>query len=1250
MGGDLHQVIADELESIALEGHDLSALDEAKAQGAALGAISSLIRRPFKTEFPPLMAALLLKMPGGKWKFAVTVHHLVCDGWSLEVLARDFLEIYRALSAGELPSLPQLEMDYSDFAMREQSKTIDRADSASRLSFWTKYLDGIASLESYTKPSMITFPRGAIEIRTTVSDIPTKVRLLARQEGVTPFVIYLSAYCALLSRYFDQDDFVVGIPSAGRDDPDYHDVVGLFVDLFPFRCPSITEVTFLSLVQITQNQVLECLEKLVPLESLISHLNPLRQGARHPIFQATFQWGLLNATEPATAAAIHNGTSRFDLSLQVLESSNKTEFVLEYAVELFNQPSARDFLHILESYLSHLLDWPSQPIDSFDLSANGHPPASTFAGKEVALSATGGILDALSRHSVESPNKAAVVDADGTPMTYSGLSDAVTSLASELTTRGLSSGDLIPIVLPRSSEWIVSLLAAWRIGAGFASIEPEQPESRISLLLHRMDSHYVIAKQEYSSQIETIHVRKDLTDYAQFRSHVAEDIPLHNVAYVIFTSGSTGIPKGVVINHLGVSNLVQWHLAEYGVSPEDRAGLTSSIGFDAAIWETLPYLAAGATLYVTPDPVRIDPLALQEWLLENQISIAFVPAPMVEPLLSLPWPENVALRIMLTGGDRLLYRPPPGLPFRLVNHYGPTEATVVATAGFVEPSLDSKPSIGLPIQNTEIHIVDRKGRLVPSGMLGEILIGGVGVGQGYLDDPAATERAFITHGRTGRRLYRSGDLARVTDGQIQFSGRRDHQIKVRGYRVELAEIEWALLAHPVVSASVVLTSERGAAQIHAFATVAGDVTPAELRTFMEGKLPVYMLPTSLTIVDEFPMTINGKIDRNSLLRSVATAKLPMISRALPDLTEERLVVLWQELLEVEAGPDDDFFEIGGNSLLAIALMAKVHRVFGQDIRLGEFLESPTIAHLASQISRGGPKTHSCIVSIASDGAGTPLFFFHPGCGDILHLRYLKAVAADRPILGLLPIGQDGIVNSVASIKDMAAHYLFEITQIQPTGPYLIAGYSVGGLAALEIAHQLMSKGETIAFLGLFEATLPSKGLGAFHLGEVLRYSRLEELRHDLESVKRAKEALKVQFPTIERNEESLGRALEALRQWCDVIWEELRTHNLLAQVTDRDVLYRALEAWAKYLYAARTYLPPSYSGDAFIFKGKETADSPIEAEWQKFIRGTVRVVTVDSEHLDFMKDSTLDGVFAELLNQSDRNSRLRSVTKAHFNK
>ena len=579
------------------------------------------------------------------------------------------------------------------------------------------------------------------------------------------------------------------------------------------------------------------------------------------------------------------------------------------------------------------------------------------------------VPDMVSDQVKRNPRRIALVD-DSMQVTYSELDHCTNRLAHDLQAVGAGPDTIVAVCMRRSVLMVVASLAVMKAGAAYLPIDPNYPSERLSFILADAKVPFILSDSMVAGRLPQgswqiiLLDRDDVTRATSSTWETGRICPDH-LAYVIYTSGSTGTPKGVEITHKSLSNLVLWHQKEFAVTAEDRVAQFLSFGFDAAVTELWPHLAAGAMLHVTPEEFRSSPELLKDWLVAHEITIALVPTFFAERLIMLEWPPKAKLRLLLTGAEALHRYPPPGLPFALINNYGPTEATVVATSGRVESAkqgCEQSPPIGRPIDGAEVYIVDQSLHPVPRGEVGELCIGGAGVGRGYVNSPELTAKKFAPNpfmNRPDARLYRTGDLGRwLPDGQIEYMGRMDDLIKIRGYRVEPNEVIAVLETHPAIQASAVIEQRDGEENQRLVAYLVlnraqAAPTASTLRDHLRRRLPEYMIPAAFIVLPELPLTANGKIDYKTLPNLDVIAILPNDNYLSPrTVLEDKLSAMVSNLLGVrQVGVNDNFFLIGGHSLFGTQLIARIQDNFGVELPLRTVFEFPTSALLANEIER-----------------------------------------------------------------------------------------------------------------------------------------------------------------------------------------------------------------------------------------------------------------------------------------------------------
>jgi amino acid adenylation domain-containing protein len=596
------------------------------------------------------------------------------------------------------------------------------------------------------------------------------------------------------------------------------------------------------------------------------------------------------------------------------------------------------------------------------------PEAQAVEDQQLKIPAPGwnpsSVLQWVEHRAQANPDAAAVMSGAGT-MTYGEMNRRANLLARHLRTVGVGLEKLVGVYMERSAASVVAALATFKAGGAYLPLDPALPEERLAFMLADAKVTAVIASEALSAHLPEgpwAVVNADEFNSAPSACACQEsevEIAAENLAYVIYTSGSTGQPKGVEITHGSLMNLVSWHVRAFGVNAADRATLQAAVGFDAAVWELWPYLASGACVAIPEESVRNQPEALRDWLVANEITITFLPTAMAERMLSLAWPARTPLRILLTGAEALRKRPTAKLPFVLINNYGPTESTVVATSGTVTAAdaAGTLPSIGQAIDSTEIHILDEQMHPVAQGDAGEIYIGGAGVARGYRNNAPLTEGRFVRNpfSRNGHgRLYRTGDLARfLPNGEIEFLGRVDEQIKIRGFRVEPGEIIAALNAYPGVEASAVCLRGNGEKRLTAYVVLApgAQVTVSGLREALARRLPEYMLPSVFGKVQALPMTANGKVDYAALPALNETNTLPESEFVAPHtIVEKRLAAILAPLLRVDrVSAKDNFFLLGGHSLLGTQLITKIKESFDVELSLLSLFDHPTLEEMSVEV-------------------------------------------------------------------------------------------------------------------------------------------------------------------------------------------------------------------------------------------------------------------------------------------------------------
>jgi amino acid adenylation domain-containing protein len=931
-------------------------------------------RQPFDFAQAPLWRARLYRVDSETHLLVFVIHHVVCDGWSLGVFARDLAAFYRARTGDATPAdLPALPVQYPDYAgwQREWLSGGVHDDLAA---YWREKLAGLPVLEFPTdrpRPAHATFG-GASLRRSLDRAVIDDVQALAAAEKVSPHAVYLAAFLVLLHRYTGQDDLVIGSPTANRGRVEVEPLIGFFVNMLVLRTdvsgdPSVREL--IARVHAVVQDAIAHGE--LPFEKVVDAVRPPRDPARSPLFQISF--GLPNSAEPpqlpgvrAVAEHFDLDSSRFDMSWNLHEEPEALGVQVEYNTELFDRQSIETLMNSYEQILRAGLSDTGAPISRL--------PLLTAAERDELLHRWNGpqrpvppvtIPELFQQRVRQSPAAVALV-VGGEQITYDALNRRANRLARLLAEHGVTPGDRVALCLPRERDLIVSVLAVLKAGAAYVPVDAAYPPARMSAVLSDAApavvlTHTTLADRLPADGPEALVLDRLADRLSGYPDGDPEGGPAPgDVAYVIYTSGTTGRPKGVLIEHHSVIGFIAAVTELFELTADDRILGFASMNFDVSVFEMFSALLTGARLCLARDDERVSMDDLQRLMEHTGVTVTDLP-PAVMALLDSE--RFTSLRIVFLGGEAftgdLVNRWRPGR--RLFNGYGPTECTVTMVVYECDGDWQLSPPIGLPMANHVAHVVDRQFDLVPYGVAGELVIGGEGLTRGYLNAPDLTRQKIVPDPfgtARGGRLYHTGDLVkRQRDGNIVFLGRIDKQVKIRGLRIELGEIETVLATHPDVGQVAVQpwTDERGDKHLVAYVSPHHGARPdiAALRNHVAEQLPRYMVPPYVVLLDSLPLTVSGKVDARSLPAPDESAR-PGAGGAEPTTETQRVLavdILGDLLGMSHVGIHDNFFELGGNSLQATQLMSRIRDRFGVEVSLADFFQMPTVAQLAEVVDR-----------------------------------------------------------------------------------------------------------------------------------------------------------------------------------------------------------------------------------------------------------------------------------------------------------
>jgi amino acid adenylation domain-containing protein len=976
--GQPMQYIAPTLE-VSLVPVDLEPLPEAEREQEALRRVVEDVSAPFDLEQGPLVRAGLLRLSALDHVFYLNMHHSITDRWSAAVIEQDIGALYYSFLQGQPSPLPELPIQFVDYAVWQRERMRGEIYQ-SQLAYWKKQLEGAPFVlelpADNPRPAIQTF-RGARVYFHLPQTLLEALRELSREEGATMYMTLMAAYKLLLYRYTGQEDMLVGCSIANRDRPETQNMVGFLLNLLVLRTDMSGNPTFRELLARERETALGAYaHQDLPFGKLVQELRPKQDPSRNPIAQAAFiylDFPELTTMESmgleVTPLVIDNGASRFDLTLALTETSDGFDGSFEYIADLYERPRIEGMAKHLETLLEHVVANPDRRICDIPLLTPQERQQLLCDFNDTRRELPARTIHQLFEAQAERTPDAPALEFAGHRLTYRELDNRANRLAKHLRTLGVGAEVRVGLVMERSAEQIIGLLGVLKAGGAYVPVEARTPRERIQYVLADAGVRVVLVTQGelieglLAEDVQVVEIKSLDESGSDERAEVVESgIETENAAYVIYTSGSTGRPKGVVVSH---ASLVNSMLAPFSPTPETITAslLLMSYAFDGSMLSIFTALSQGAKLTIPREGEQADPAQVSRLIAESRISTIFTVPSFYGLLLEQAQVEQLrSLRAVYVGGEictpELFGLHQELLPeTRFFNLYGPTETTVWCTSyEFREGDKDRPTLIGRPARNVQAYVLDYALQPAPLGIAGELFIGGRGVARGYLNRPDLTAERFIPHpysSEAGERLYRTGDRARFSStGEIEYLGRVDHQVKIRGYRIELGEIEAVLAQQPSVREAVVVVreDESGDKRIVAYLVVEAEQQAAthKLRDALREKLPEYMMPSAFVLMDKLPQTASGKVNRLALPAPDAAQTAHEAPYEAPrTMTEEMLAKLWGSVLGRErVSIHSNFFELGGDSLLATKLAFQVRKVFEIELPLTTLFRHPTVADLA----------------------------------------------------------------------------------------------------------------------------------------------------------------------------------------------------------------------------------------------------------------------------------------------------------------
>ncbi len=1094
---------------------DLTHLAEEEREKEALRIATRQARRPFDLEEGPLLRTLLVRLASDRHRLYVALHHLIFDGVSLvRVMMPELSALYAAYARGETPTLAEPRLQYGDYTAWQQRRLASRS-MARELAYWRQKLAGDPPELALPTDRPVTGPashRGSMETFALSRELTAALRSLSRQQGVTLYTTLLAAFKAMLHRYSGQTDFVIGGVTDMRRRPELETLMGYFLNGVALRSQPEGGKRFCDYLAEVQTTVVEALDASdVPLDRVVREVRPRRDN-RHPLFQVLF------SIQPPPMACgegwlltqmdVTVGTAKFDLYFELEEQQDLILGRFLYSTDLFEAATIRRMIGHWRTLLASAVANPQCTLGRLPLLSSEERQRllveRNATERDFPQATLDSLIQARCREQARQTPQAIAVECNGRSWRYDRLERRVQRLARRLTRAGVAPGTLVAIAMERSIEMVTGLLAVMRAGATYLPLDPALPAARLSFLLEDAQPAALLTERSVAWRLPRSEARVVLYDADDCGRDQVPPRPNppkasrtaspDDLAYLLYTSGSTAKPKAVEITHRSLVNLLTAMQRDLGFSSDDSFLALTTLSFDIAALELFLPLIAGGRLVLATREEAADPSRLARLLARSGCTVAQATPATWRALIAAGWRGDRQLKI-LCGGEALSSDLAGALLDRgrsVWNMYGPTETTVWSLRHEVSAGEEPVP-IGRPLANTRAYVLDGGGALVPDGVAGELCIGGAGLARGYRNDAALTAGKFVADPFVpGERLYQTGDRVRYrNDGEIEFLGRMDNQVKVRGFRVGLEEVEGAIALHPKIAAAAARAVADASGEASLVAYVAGpagselgesDLT--DMRAFLRERLPGYMVPGRIVVLPQLPVTPNGKIDRKRLptLQPAPSMPAPSVEGQEPrDDIERGLAAIWQELLGLEkVGMHDDFFDLGGHSLLAFKMTCEIKARWGRELPLSILFRTRTIAGLGDALRSAAEERFSYLVELRP-GIGRPLFIVHGVFGNVLQLRPLaEQMRTTRPVYAIQARGADPQQEPHGSIADMAEAYLAAIRELQPVGPYALAGYSFGGLIAFDMGRRLRQAGAEVELLALLETDLHERYLPLPH--------------------------------------------------------------------------------------------------------------------------------------------------------------------------
>ncbi len=1215
-------------------------------------------KKPFNLAKGLLVRATLLRLSEEEHVLLVTTHHIITDGWSEGVFLRELSTLYTAFSKNQPSLLPELPIQYADFAVWQRDR-LKGEFLATQLNYWKQQLQGeLPVLQLPTdrpRPNLTTFT-GAKHYFTFSASLTNALKQLSQREDATLFMSLLAAFNILLYRYTDQEDILIASPIANRNRAELEGMLGLFVNTLVLRNNLSGNPSFHELLHRVREVTLDAYgHQDLPFEMLVEELQPERDLSRNPLYEVMFVLqntpGSVQEASGLTLRTLEfdSGTAQLDIFLSMSESEEGLTGCLEYNTDIFDSTTITQFLNNFQTLLENIVANPEQHLSELSLLSACEQEKLLFQFNQTCADYPQDVsLHQLFEQQVElTPNYVALIS-DSEEITYRQLNHRVNQLSHYLHKQGVTKETLVALCLERDLDMIVGILAILKARGAYIPLDPSYPVERLNFMLSDSQAPLLISKQEILEKLSLSAAKTICLDIHKEKiSQESWENPINisacdDLAYIIYTSGSTGTPKGVLGTHRGTVNGLHWLWKTYPFTPREVCCQKTAISFVDSVWEIFAPLLQGIPIVIISNATLIDPQLFIESLAQHKVSRIILVPSLLRVLLdnySHLVKKLTHLKFWITSGEELSVKLVQSfrelMPFaKLINLYGSSE--VSANATYYDTSLLSEQAhivpIGRPINNTQIYVLNRDLQPTPIGVAGELYLGGDGLAKGYLHRPKLTQERFIDNPFIpGNKLYKTGDLVRyVQDGNLEYLGRHDEQVKIRGFRVELGEIATAIAQYPDVQECVVIASNDAQQNPRLIAYIVADKQDitTQILLFLQHKLPNYMLPSAFVVLDAFPLTPNGKVDKLALQNKNSENNLKNTNKSFiapRNFTELSLAKLWENLLNTSPiGVTDNFFNLGGYSFLAVRLMAQIQDMFGHNLTLSTLFENPTIEKLSTIVAQASREiSNSPLIAINSSGSKKPFFCVHGAGGGVNNYFNLsRRLGEDYPFYALEHSPEQDLPEFI-SVEEAATRYLQEIRKVQPNGPYLLGGHCYGGVLAFEMAQQLQRQGQTVDLLVVMDAILSETPT------ESTKDDDAKFLLRMAESIK-TENNVDFSLTFEELRYLPLNKQLDLINQKASFIFSDTEIEDFLNY-------YKLFKA---HVQAMRDYVPSVYSDKVTLFRATEQIIHDFESPefntddrllgWRQFSRQPIQLIEVPGDHFSIFVEPHIQELAKQL--------------------